>query len=615
MCCNYWFKKRSHNFFIGISSLTLFLLILIQESKAQCEELYELRSKKEDLTSQLEGLSSALPFVEKFEQVKLSIEELKEALSNTSKDLVEVKEKVDDLLSITRAQNEEMRNIKTWARSVYSNPDWEPKAKPTGNEIITVSKGLENAKDWIDDLEADLEKFNQFMNVLEGGVRASEGHPSEQLKEFEKYFNSIRRTIDKYADKVPLINIFSIFFRFYETSIGLIAISAERIENEYNKRDEILKELGPEFNNVRYNWPQTTPSERLTRQRNSLQNEIENVDKRIEVLLKDCSDRNGNSSPDSDEVNFLENEMGRARTAAERRCAMQYNISGEDELVNDRNRLLEKVKITYPRSRFWPSEYGNSLNAAEEIDWIEKRHLDRKYALITAAQLEFAKLQLELDSLESRYQQFRNGSITLSTREQEKLVVGRIDKQILHRWKSQRMKEDSTRLAIADADIKELLELQNRLCDFQKCVKDWMEGLANQMKWDKYWLIYFNKDLYKQTLVNTFRIIHVNFPKLINTPEDGSWTPLIPIEIYWSGNVEFPITLNWINVHSSIEGEFENAFMLIREESNPIIIPQFYKFKKKSTNKISMVYELRLQESKINDYKTARPFQVRFTMH
>jgi hypothetical protein len=445
--------------------------------------------KRDEKIKELEEKEKAIPFLEQFDQVKIGIDVLVETLQNTSKDLNELKDKIEEVLGESQEQNRQFQNTRQWARSVYSNSDWEPSApsQPKKGFLTRMKDAIGKKIGWINDIEKDVSQFAGFMKELESAVHARDGSPSEQLKAFQNYFTSITGSLKKYAETIPLIKVFLVMFDYYEKAIGCIIKSVEIIEKEYARKDAMLRELGPEYNNVRYLWPKSSPREELAKQKAEIQKEIDKLEKELEPYVKECG-----SQIKQKNLTF-QDELLLARQTALKKCGPEFNIKSEDELLNNRNKALMKMNKYYSPTK------DQNLTANKEVAWIENRHAEWKYTNIQIKEAEIKKLEQELAIIENKFQKFRKRELTLTIKEQESINKDRNNKKVLIQRKKKELSDSKSLTTKIEKELTGLLEAQHNLDDYHFCVKQWMEDLAKTLNWDPFWLSYVNPDLFPKS--------------------------------------------------------------------------------------------------------------------
>jgi chromosome segregation ATPase len=459
---------------------------------APCDDVPQLQQRHAQLKRQLQALEQARPFMEQFEQVKRAIDVLHETLQQTRGDVKNTREKIQEVLGEVREQNTQLRNVRRWARGVYSNPEWEPGQTTPGQSQPSLSKGLQKGEEWIEQLEKDVGRFAALLATLEDAVRAREGRPSEQLEAFHRYFTGMTQSLGRVAEKVPLVNVMFEVFKQYAEGIRLIAVSVKRIEAEYDRRDEILRQLGPEFNNVRYNWARSTPSERLAREKQQLERAIQDLERR----LRECGADTGPvaSRPPEDE---LGTEIRRARVAAARRCAPQFGVGSESELQERHNQLLQALRKHYPRPREVPPGYGASLSVYEEIDWARKRHERWRVERLNPLRAEVQKLEREVDMIEQRFQQYRRREVRLTTAEAERLNLDRQEKGRRLQQRRALLTELERSAGERAQALQAVAQAAEQRRAYEACLRRWVEDVAQRRQWDMFWVKRANPDLYR----------------------------------------------------------------------------------------------------------------------
>ncbi|MFI5392041.1 MAG: hypothetical protein ACHQYQ_11835, partial [Bacteriovoracales bacterium] len=343
------------------SPLLFCLFTFVSDAIAQCETAYSIMKKRDEKIRELEELEKSVPFLEQFDNVKIELDVLVEALGSTKKDLKSVKEKIEKLLGETKSQNQELQQTRQWARSVYSNPAWEPVIpnQPKKGILTRLKEEIGKKIGWINDIEKDAARFAKLMKVLEDAVHARDGSPSEQLIAFQKYFTSISSTVGKYAETIPLAKIFVDMFEFYNKAIGCIIKNVEIIEKEYAKKDAMLRELGPEYNNIRYLWPKSSPRLELAKKKQGIINEINALEKELAPFVKECG-----AEIKIKKLTFHD-ELLLVRETALKKCGPEFNITSEDELLTARNNALFKM------NKYYSLKQGQSLISSKEVEWIE----------------------------------------------------------------------------------------------------------------------------------------------------------------------------------------------------------------------------------------------------
>ncbi len=475
---------------VRLAGLSL-LLATTLASAAPCDDVESLRRQRAQLTAQADALERARPFIEQFGEVKRAIDGVHEVLRETKGDLKETRKQVDELLGKTREQNAELRNVRRWARGVnVIRADFEPTSS-NDRKPLTMSDGLKQSEEWIGQLEKDAQAWAKMMAVLEDAVRAREGRPSEQLEAFRSYLGALSGSLDKFKDVAPPVRLMQEMFKYYDEAIKLITVSVRQIEAEYTRRDEILRQLGPEYNNVRYHWPRTTPWERLARQKREVEREIGKLDLR----LRECGvnpDARPPAAPEPDDTL----DMRRARQTAERNCAPRFGVRNHAELLGKRDEAVRVVQRFYARPASFPAAYGPDLSVDEEMDLARKRHQRWVTEKLMPVRTEVAELQRSVAATERRFEQYRRREIKLSSDEAARLNVDRQEKTRRLEFVRTRLAEGEQHAQRREKALAEFADLQARQKSYESCLRAGLEDLARRLDWSMAQVRRTHPDLY-----------------------------------------------------------------------------------------------------------------------
>lgn len=513
-------------------SLALTLLFGGQ-AHAQCERVPDWLAERKQLKEELARLEEAVPFLEKFEEVHRAVTLVHKVLQETRgdlEDLTKFNTSIDSLLGTVTEQNQGMSNVQRWARSAYSNPAWEPKISIPTDDGITLSGGLIASTKWMKELDGQVGTFKKGLDELDKVIRAREGHPSEQLDAFKTYFNSIGKAFKALlAAQFPFAKPALDMIKVNITLLDPLIENVKSIEKEYARRDEILKQLGSEFDRVRHLRKKTTPWERLHRQRRAVEEKIKAVEQRLE----ECGIEPDIADPAPADKN-VQTEIDRARSVADRACGKNFDVDGEYVIARRRTNALRRVQKHYerPHGTFFPAKYGAEMTTDEVIDDAMIRHNSWKEEKLRRIDLQSTQLQQKHDEIDRRFQKYRAGELTLSSFDAGQLNMDRnkaLDK--LEAWPAE---EAKLRQAIErrDADVQALREAEEAKDDYKRCLRKEMDGLAEQMGWDPYWMHEFNPDLYDPRLdPKAWRpAVAIDFEKTVSMsvmPEETVWHSIV----------------------------------------------------------------------------------------
>lgn len=467
------------------------LLVATVATAAPCDDIASLIKQRAQLKAKAGALEQARPFIEQFDQVKRAIDGVHEVLRETRGDLQETREKIDELLGKAREQNVELRKVRRWARGVHVIGADEPGSSGTARQPVTLSGGLETSEEWIRRMEKDVEAWAKMMAVLEDAVQAREGRPSEQLEAFRRYLRSLSGALDKFKDVAPPVRLVQEMFNYYDEAIRLITVSVRQIEAEYTRRDEILRQLGPAYNNVRYQRQRMAPSERLAREKLEITREIARLDQR----LRECGVDSDARSPAPQEVDDTL-DVRRARQTAERNCAPRFGVRNHAELLSKRDAAVRVVQRFYPRPDSFPAEYGSDLTVSEEMDWARKRHQRWLTEKLVPVRNEVTELERSVAAIERRFEQYRGREISLSQAEAARLNADRQEKPRRLEFVRARLAEGeqtAKRRAQALADV---ADIQARQKDYESCIRAGLEDVARRLDWNMAQVRRTHPDLY-----------------------------------------------------------------------------------------------------------------------
>jgi hypothetical protein len=472
----------------------------LAQPRPVCHRAPQWIETRDDLIREINALSNARTFQQQFAEVKQTLDVLHETLQSTSGDLQQTRDRIRQLFGTVETQNREMQNVRRWARSIYSNPDWEPTAS-SESTTLSLDDGLGTSIRWIDDLEKETGRFSDALDILEIAVNASDQSPADQLEAFAKYFDSINEVIEPYAKAVPQLRFLVEALSYYGEAVGLIANAVRSIQNSNARKDEMLRQLGPAFKNVRYNRVPESASERQARQLRELESQLAQVERQLEECGIDPE-----SPSDQEPTSDIVTEIQRARSAADRRCSANFDGSDENQIVDARNAALERLRTFYPTPSYpyYPAKYGDSLTASEELDYAQLRHARRTEEdnqAVLRLEAEIDELTISTAATEERFQRFRRGELRLPLEEQIALNDARLEGARELEFKQSQLDRIVKRIRERDEAFMAAMDADSDLGEYRLCLREWIEGLSEQLDWDPFWLSYVHPDLYHATLV------------------------------------------------------------------------------------------------------------------
>jgi hypothetical protein len=561
-----------------------------------CDALPALLQDYRQTKEQLEQLEAAAPFEEQFARVKGAVDGVHETLHATKADLDATKAAIARLLTEAREQNGQLRNVRRWARAVYSDPAREP-APAGGTPSLTLVGGLEQTSDWIDGFEKKSGEFAEALRVLEQAIAARDGRPSEQLEAFQKYLDTIAGKATSVKGAPAFTAALGGMFKYYSESIGLLVKNVKLIEAEYDRRDEILRQLGPEFNNVRYHWPRSTPWERRAQQQHALRSKLDDLAARLRACRVDPE------AEDRKPSNDLAAEIRRAHDVAGQRCAPSVGARNGDEVRNRRNRALADLQRHYPRRPHFPVEYGRELSADEEIDWIQRRHEDWRRHDVEPAARNVERLEQEVRDVERRFQQYRRGALTLTTTEAERLNVEHVRKPAALEQARANLVKARRQAEAREASLRETLDSQARLRAHEACVRRWIEDVAKRLNWDPFWVSHEYPGLYHRPLAGVFEILRVDHPATV-----VSGQPRTHLVVWWRGDSDAPVRVVFSPVKTPAGNWYTVSHAVTAATENPVVAKEY--LWANVTQTVEVVYAVVLEETTPGGRKTP-PFEVR----
>jgi hypothetical protein len=248
-------------------------------------------------------------------------------------------------------------------------------------------------------------------------------------------------------------------------------------------------------------------------------------------------------------------------------------------------------------------EYGPELSADEEIDWIQRRHEDWRRREVEPASQNVARLEQEVRDVERRFQQYRQGALTLTTAEAERLNVDHVRKpEALKRAQAELVKTRK-RAEAREASLRETLQAQARLRAHEACVRRWIEDVAKQLKWDPFWVSHEYPGLYHRPLAGVFEILRVDHPAAV-----VSGQPRTHLVVWWRGDSEAPVRVVFSPVKTPAGTWYTMSHAVTAATQNPVVAKDYLWANVTQTSEV--VYAVVLEETTPGGRRTP-PFEVR----